>query len=327
MRTQYKVQGGDLGHAAGGFDEERITALCLNGKAVDASQHKSVGWARKMIWVAFQRSSAEKLVGEFEAWTERVRLLLEAAWWPLSFFETLERIRSLETDEDARTVGLLRGISLRKLLASPPELVSAQSAATEISSRTLGAIGQIDRFDICHKIDNSGKRYLVEYKYYLRPQGASGPAFIVSQRVVQLAALLHDAPVSDTALSVLQCKHYFHDMKNSRFGLVFALTSPEIQPQALPTLLDVKQGIRASLGQRMKLAHMIYSTRIHGCISRFVEITFCCYRWTSLHLLPNIAREISGFVQQPTHCGLRVFATGIRLFRLVWRSRNQAQYL
>ncbi|KAG7291006.1 hypothetical protein NEMBOFW57_001014 [Staphylotrichum longicolle] len=108
VRVQYKIERQqeaadkvDVGSLADMSPEDRIKCLTLDKKRTEASQQKAVGWARKMMWAAFDKTSTEKLVSEFEAWTQRTQTLLEAAWWPLSFFQTLERLQKLEGDKDA----------------------------------------------------------------------------------------------------------------------------------------------------------------------------------------------------------------------------------
>lgn len=250
--------------------EDRIKSLTLDGKKADAAQQRSVSWARKMLWVAFDRSSTERLVGEFEGWAERTQVLLEAAWWPLSFFETVERMRRLEDDADAKSVGLLRGIGLRKLLASTPAAVPAQSRVTEAVAANFTVAEPIGAFELGRLEEAGWQECLVEYKQYARAGGGSAVGDdLVRQRVIQLAGLLNEAPASDPELRVLQCTHYFEDTKWSRFGLVYALPTPcdgdddeklttRRPPVTLATLLDaVYAGPRPSLGARMRLAHKI----------------------------------------------------------------------
>ncbi len=108
-----------------------------------------------------------------------MKALLETAWWPLPFFETVARMQKLEQDGDAHEVGLLDGIRIRKLLATP-------SAAINIETRQSLEI-PVSRFRLESRFGDSelgylqedtnitttttGKTnksslYMVEYKYY-----------------------------------------------------------------------------------------------------------------------------------------------------------------
>ncbi|KAL1874769.1 hypothetical protein VTK73DRAFT_188 [Phialemonium thermophilum] len=271
VRAQYKMQdrsdgtnGGGAGNLFDGDVADRAAMLVREGKRADAAQQRSVGWVRKAFWVAFDKSSTEKLVREFEAWADRTRVLLEAAWWPLSFFETVERMRRLETDRDARAMGLLRGIGLRKLLASPPATVFGQTRAKEIVASAFAAAVTLGAFELGTLQEGAGDggvRYLVEYKQAGGPGNLLADVDAVRERVVQLAGLLNEAPQTDEDLRVLQCTHYFQDAKRCRFGLVFALPAWRSQDDAQLLTLAKRLGegarARPSLSSRMRLAYRI----------------------------------------------------------------------
>jgi hypothetical protein len=288
VRVQYKMeqQGAevDIDSLADLSPGDRIKRLTLDQKKTDAAQQKAVGWARKMMWAAFDKTSTEKLVSEFEAWAQRTQTLLEAACWPLSFFQTLERLQRLEEDNDAKTVGLLRGIRVRKLLVASPALMHSQSQAKEALPKDFCPSSQIGSFELGTLKDSDGHRYLAEYKQHAPGGRSSVSDTVVRQRVVQLAALLHEAPLSDPALRVLQCTHYFEDTPKSRFGLVYLLpgsagdsANPQ-PPTTLASILDARyKGGRPSLTARMRLAH-----KLALCLQRLHA-----YSWVHKSLRPD----------------------------------------
>ncbi|KAJ5150826.1 uncharacterized protein N7482_010078 [Penicillium canariense] len=280
VRTQYKMEQQetkvDVNSLADLSPEDRIKLLALDKKRTDASHQKSVGWARKMMWVAFDKASTEKLVSEFEAWAQRTQTLLEAAWWPLSSFQTLERLQKLEEDNDAKTVGLLRGIAVRKLLVTSPALMHSQSQAKEAIPKDFFPISQVGAFEL-GTLKGSDGYYMAEYKQYAAPGRSALSDTVVRHRVLQLAALLHEAPISDPALRVLQCTHYFEETPKSRFGLVYLLPSAPA-PATLASILDVKyKGGRPSLTARIHLAY-----KLALCLQRLHT-----YSWVHKSLRPE----------------------------------------
>ncbi len=284
VRAQFKMDEQearvDIHGLADMSPEDRLNLLALDRKRTDASQQKAVGWARKLIWVAFDKSSTEKLVVEFEAWTQRTQTLLEAAWWPLSFFQTLARLQKLEEDGDAKTVGLLRGIKVRKLLVASPAEMSSQSQAKDTIPTDFCPGSQVGDFEL-GTLKGSDDHYIVEYKGYVLGGRSSVCDTVVRQRVLQLAALLHEAPLSDPALKVLQCTHYFEETPKSRFGLVYLLPSAggaTPRPTTLASVLDAAyQGGRPSLTARMRLAY-----KVAVCLQRLHT-----YSWVHKSLRPK----------------------------------------
>ncbi|KAF9776677.1 hypothetical protein IL306_005119, partial [Fusarium sp. DS 682] len=284
VRVQYKMEqqeaAVDVNSLVNLSPEDRIKLLALDKKRTDASQQKAVSWARKMMWVAFDKTSTEKLVSEFELWTQRTQTLLESVWWPLPFFQTLGRLQKLEEDEDAKTVGLLRGIGVRKLLVTSPAFMHSQSRAIETISKNFCSSSQVGAFEL-GTLKGSDGHYMVEYKQY----GPGGRSLVsdtaVRQRVFQLAALLHEAPISDPALRVLQCTHYFEETPKSRFGLVYLLPSASganSQPTTLANILDANhKGGRPSLTARIRLAH-----KLTLCLQRLHT-----YSWVHKSLRPE----------------------------------------
>lgn len=281
VRAQYKMEQQeskvDANSMADMSPEDRIKMLALDRKRTDSSQQKSVGWARKMMWVAFDKTSTEKLVSEFEAWAQRTQTLLEAVLCPLSFFQTLERLQKLEEDNDAKTVGLLRGIGVRKLLVTSPALMHSVSKAKEAIPKDFSPTSQVGAFELGNLKDSEG-HYMAEYKQYAAPGGRSAVSdTVIRQRVLQLAALLHEAPVSDPALRVLQCTHYFEETPKSRFGLVYLLPSAS-PPTTLASILDAKHKRgRPSLTARIRLAH-----KLALCLQRLHT-----YSWVHKSLRPE----------------------------------------
>lgn len=249
---------------SGGVDAEVLRTLTLEKSRGDAVQQKAVGWARKALWVAFDKSSTEKLVSEFEAWTGRMQALLEAITWPMVFFQGLERIRKLENDADLKSAGLLAGVGVRKVLAAGDGSVPVESHAEEIVARRFVATEDSEmpgQFEI-GELEGSDGTCLVEYKAY---QPGTRDERVSRQRVVQLAALLHEAPGSDPGLRVLRCTHYFEDTPKQRFGLVYDIPSTVLgvdggttTPLTLAHLLDAGyMGTRPSLSTRIRLAHKL----------------------------------------------------------------------
>lgn len=271
-REQYRIQdraGGDSSVAAAlflsGIDGEAFRELTQDKQRRDAAQQKKLGWARKVQWVAFDKSSTEKLVSEFEAWTGRMQALLEAAAWPMIFFQGLERIRKLENDADLKSAGLLDGVGVLKVLAAGEDAVPVETHAEEIVPRRFVASKQVSPASGMEvgRLEGFEGRFLVEYKNY--QPAAFKNASVQRQRVVQLAALLHEAPVSDAGLRVLRCTHFFEDTPRSKFGLVYefpdASSEENGEADGVPTLADVLDagytGNRPSLSARMRLAHKL----------------------------------------------------------------------
>jgi hypothetical protein len=287
VRAQYKIEDSRVNKddataesASNLTAEERMKALILEGKKTDAAGQKAVSWARKMLWVFIDKNSTEKLVGEFEAWTGRMKAFLETAWWPLPFFETVARMQKLEEDGDARNVGLLEGIRIRKLLATPSAAIPVEARQSlEIPAFRFRPESRFGDSELGHLQEDVGTTpattattttttntsksplYMVEYKHYDRRRIHVSDT-VIKQRIIQLAALLHTAPETDPALKVLKCVNYFDDVPKSRIGFIYALQltpseSPRRpQPTSLSTLLAT-EGLRPTLETRMRLSHTL----------------------------------------------------------------------
>ena len=247
---------GGLGDMAP-LSEEQRTALALAvGKLEDAKVAKSSSWVKKAWWVVGDKKSAEKLVVEFEGWTDRVRSLLDLAWWPLPFFSTVSQMEKLEKDEDAGQIGMLEGIGMRKLLAPGSSPVSDETA------KSL----RISRLDFREKLKfqnlevgeiKGSANVVVEYKTYEQDKTGSINE-IVSRRILQLVALLHE--VKDDRFRVLRCINFFDDVPRKRIGFAFELPSPLAALDVVPTSLDIQltsKKPKPSLGARIKLAHAL----------------------------------------------------------------------
>jgi hypothetical protein len=229
--------------------------IVSSGRAGDEKLAKAVSWVKKARWVAGDKKSAEKLVLEFEGWTERVKSLLELAWWPLPFFSTAAQMEKLERDADAGQIGILEGIGMRKLLASPSLTSSEAAKALKISKLDFRLKTQFQDLEVGQITDNVN--VAVEYKSY--EQDTTGSiSEIVSRRILQLVALLHEA--KDDRFRVLRCINYFDDVSRKRIGFVFELRPSEAQMGVIPTSLNLKlfsKKTKPMLGARIKLAHAI----------------------------------------------------------------------
>ena len=264
--------------------------LVIEGKKSDSARQKAAGWARKVMWVTMDRSSTEQFIDEFERWTGQAQALLEAAWWPLSFFETIERMRTLEKDDDVREVGLLRGIDVRKVLVAPLAMIPRETLPLELGSMDFRATSKIyglgapiskkhvaplefgylqqgpmhsNNQDAALKgvntsVGTAASSCVVEYRYY--GIDGAGSDEIVRQMVVKFAALLHVGPPSDEALRLLpHCMGFFQDVQTSRFGLVYSTStmssSPPSPPATLASLLDAgaKRHTKSSASSRSSL--------------------------------------------------------------------------
>jgi hypothetical protein len=252
---------------AGMTAADRVNALVADGERADMVQQKSIGWVRKMMWVVWDKRSTEKLVVEFEAWTDRMKALLEVAWWPLSYFETVAKLQKLEEDVDAESVGLLHGIGLRKLLAAPQAVVPvATKQKLEIARIHFHAESKFGEFELGFLRGDTTARFLVEYKTYER-DGMGAVSEVIVRRIVQLAALLHEAAQIDPFFKVCKCVHYFDDGAEKRVGFVYELpllASPSTaaaaitfpHPISLAALL-VSKKFRPTLRTRVRLAHIL----------------------------------------------------------------------
>ncbi|KAH9207473.1 hypothetical protein DL95DRAFT_374293 [Leptodontidium sp. 2 PMI_412] len=240
--------------------EERRAGIVSAGKAGDAKFSKGTSWTKKSLWVMNDKKSAEKLVSEFEAWTERVKSLLELAWWPLLFFSTVSQMEKLEEDKDAGQIGMLEGIGMRKLLAPGSGQMSTEKAkALKVSSLQFKKSSTFQDLDVGELEGEGG--VIVEYKSYEQDRTGSMNE-LVSRRILQLAALLHET--KDSRFRVLKCVNFFDDVPEKRIGFAFALPAPlsTIPPSSLDTKLTSKK-MKPGLGTRVRLAHALAESLAH----------------------------------------------------------------
>ncbi|CZT43364.1 uncharacterized protein RSE6_03393 [Rhynchosporium secalis] len=97
------------------------------GKADDAEMTNRTSYRKKALWVLNDKNSAEKPVTDFKSWTERVKSLLELAWWLLLFFSTASQMEKSEEDKDAGPISILEEFRIRKLLAPRSGQISAEN--------------------------------------------------------------------------------------------------------------------------------------------------------------------------------------------------------
>ncbi|KFY51055.1 hypothetical protein V496_08971 [Pseudogymnoascus sp. VKM F-4515 (FW-2607)] len=261
VQKRYALNAGDESGLVGGMgaldvDERRSVILGI-GKAGDAKLSTSTSWRKKAAWVMSDKKSAEKLVTDFEGWTERVKSLLELAWWPLPFFSTVPQMEKLEEDKDAGQAGMLEGIGMRKLLAPGSSPLSVETAKSlKISRLEFKEVMKFQELEVGQITGKGG--VIVEYKSYEQDR-TGGINEIVSRRILQLVALLHET--KNDRFRVLRCINFFDDVPGKRIGFAFEFPSQSI-PSSLNTKLISKK-LKPGLGTRMKLAHALAESLGH----------------------------------------------------------------
>ncbi|OBT71304.1 hypothetical protein VF21_09945 [Pseudogymnoascus sp. 05NY08] len=249
---------GGLTGGIGAFDiDERKSVILGIGKAGDAKLSRVTSWTKKARWVMSDKKSAEDLVAEFEAWTERVKSLLELAWWPLPFFSTVSQMEKLEEDKDAGQAGMLEGIGMRKLLAPGSSQIPVETAkALKISRLEFKETMRFQELEV-GQIPGKGV-VIVEYKSYEQDRTGSINE-IVSRRILQLVALLHET--KNDRFRVLRCINFFDDVPGKRIGFAFEFPSQSV-PASLNTSLISKK-LKPGLGTRTKLAYALAESLGH----------------------------------------------------------------
>ncbi|KAL2059780.1 hypothetical protein VTL71DRAFT_10164 [Oculimacula yallundae] len=254
------VEGDGLMNALEGLSvDESRGEIVKAGKASDSKFSKGTLWTRKATWVMNDKRSAEKLVTEFEAWTDRVKSLVDLACWPLPFFATVSQMERLEEDKDAAKIGMLDGIGMRKLLAPGSERMSTEKAKLlKVSSLDFKSKSTFQDLDV-GELEGKGA-VIVEYKSYEQDRTGS-MSDIVSRRILQLVALLHED--KESKFRVLKCINFFDDVPGRRIGFAFLLPTPTspMLPSSLDTFLSRK--LKPSLGTRMKLAYALAESLAH----------------------------------------------------------------
>lgn len=261
VQKRYALNAGDESkfvRGVGALDvDERKSVVLGIGKAGDVKLSKGISWKKKAVWVMSDKKSAESLVTEFEAWTERVKSLLELAWWPLPFFSTVSQMEKLEEDKDAGETGILEGIGMRKLLAPGSSQISVEtSKSLKISRLEFKEIMKFQELEVGQISGKGG--VIVEYKSYEQDRTGSINE-IVSRRILQLVALLHET--KNDRFRVLRCINFFDDVPGKRIGFAFEFPSQSV-PASLNTKLISKK-LKPGLGTRIKLAYALAESLGH----------------------------------------------------------------
>ena len=293
VQKRYALDGSDEGELIRGIEtlgmDERMSAILGVGKAGDAKLSKGTNWTKKAMWVMSDKKSAENLVTEFEAWTERVKSLLELAWWPLPFFSTVSQMEKLEEDSDAGQAGMLEGIGMRKLLAPGSSQISVERAKTlKISRLEFKEIMRFQELEVGQLAGKGG--VIIEYKSYEQDRTGSINE-IVSRRILQLVALLHET--KNVRFRVLRCINFFDDVPGKRVGFAF-----EFPEQGVPASLDSKlisKKLKPGLGTRMKLAYALAESIGHLHSVGWVHKSL---RSENIIFLPGTAMDQSTEVQE-----------------------------
>ncbi|KFY70475.1 hypothetical protein V499_09140 [Pseudogymnoascus sp. VKM F-103] len=261
VQKRYALDASGDDWLTGGIDalevDERKSVMLGIGKAGDAKLSKGTSWTKKARWVMSDKKSAEDLVAEFETWTERVKSLLELAWWPLPFFSTVSQMEKLEEDKDAGQAGMLEGIGMRKLLAPGSSQIPVETAKTlKISRLEFKETIKFQELEVGQITGKGG--VIVEYKSYEQDRTGSINE-IVSRRILQLVALLHET--KNDRFRVLRCINFFDDVPGKRIGFAF-----EYPPQSVPASLNtqlISKKLKPALGTRIKLAYALAESLGH----------------------------------------------------------------
>lgn len=234
--------------------EERSAVFLATAISKDEEQAKLVGWVKKTWWTVWEKKGLEKLVRDFEKWIKRLRQFMKLIWGPLPFLNSLSQLQNLEKDQDAKSVGLLDDVSLRKLVVTP---MNTQAIDVEIL--------KIPTFEFTasaghHNYGSIGRpsKVFVEYKSY-EVNKVNVIHDVASNRINRLIALLHE--VEDIRFKVLRCINYFDNTLTGSIGIIFELP-PQLSgpPNTLLAALSCSSGSRPSLDTRMRLACSLSKT-------------------------------------------------------------------
>lgn len=163
----------------------------------------------KTWWTFWEKKGLEKLVRDFEKWIRRLHHLIKLIWGPLPFPNSLSQHQNLEKDEDAKQVGLLQDVPLRKLILAPydTQYRVIKSLRNTASSFTVSSdhsnYGSIDGFT----------KVFVEYKTY-QTDASNKILDIDASHISQLIASLHEA--KDRRFKILRCIQYFDESPRPR---------------------------------------------------------------------------------------------------------------
>ncbi|KAF1828902.1 hypothetical protein BDW02DRAFT_511219 [Decorospora gaudefroyi] len=235
--------------------DQRVKALMELAKRDGSARQNSTDWLRKVTWALRDKRSLEKLVQEFEQYTERLKTLVEVAWWPLPFFQSASAIAHVEKDGDANETGLLKGSGIRKLLVEPSLALPGKSGKNlEIARVRFRPSGRSGPFEFGRLEGTSSPEqwYMAEDRLY-----GSNTNEKARERIIQLAALLNEAADTDSQFKICQCVGYFNDTAEQRIGIVSILpVDPSTSPPQMHTLssLLATKNFRPELGTRVKLA-------------------------------------------------------------------------
>ena len=233
--------------------ERDVTLMTVNTSR-NEEQAKLTGWMKKTWWTVWEKKSVEKLVRDFEKWIKRLHSLIKLIWGPLPFLTSLSQLQNLEKDDDAKQVGLLKDVPLRKLMVAPQgtQFLAIKNLKTTASTFSASAdhpnYGSVGPFS----------KVFVEYKSY-QVDNINRIQDLASSRISQLIALLHEA--KDHRFKVLRCVQYFDESPRPRVGLIFQLpTQLNGPPSNLLHALNCSSNSRPSLNARMKLARSLSDT-------------------------------------------------------------------
>ena len=237
--------------------EERDAVIVATALSKDEEQTKLVGWVKKTWWTVWEKKSVEKLVRDFEKWIKRLRQFMKLIWGSLPFLNSLSQLQILEKDQDAKRVGLLDDLSLRKLVLAPIDTqtidieilrIPISSFTTSSGAHNYGSIGGLSKV-------------FVEYKSFEMNHNLGVIHGLTSNRINQLIALLHE--VEDARFKVLRCVNYFEELSRATVGIVFELPlQMNGPPNTLLAALSCSSGSRPSLDARMRLARSLCETLI-----------------------------------------------------------------
>ena len=236
-------------------DDERTRTVLALGLSRAEQQARSGGWVRKTWWAVWDKKNVERLVQEFERWIDRVRLLIETAWWPLPYFASTTNLDHLRRDEDTIQAGMTGDIGLRKLIVAHPDTLGYV--------RNLESKAKFERMIGDSQNTNygwlDGETVLVEYHDYETDSRTGSMDDKISARIMRLVALMHES--NDARFKVMKCTNYIDDKLSKKFGFVFTLPQPmSACPNTLLKYLSCRPSLRPNLTARVKLAHTLAET-------------------------------------------------------------------
>ena len=234
--------------------DERNAVFLATAISKDEEQAKRVGLVKKTWWTVWEKKGVEKLVRDFEKWIKRLRQLIKLVWGPLPFLSSLSQLQNIEKDQDAKRVGLLDDVPLRKLVVAPMNTQTINVENLKIATSTLTLSAGYHNYGSL----GGASKVFVEYRTY-EVNRINMIHDIASNRINRLIALLHE--VKDDRFKVLRCINYFDDTLNQTVGIIFELP-PQLNglPSTLLAALSRSSGSRPSLDARMRLARSLSET-------------------------------------------------------------------